>query len=688
MGAFSGVIDDPQKHVVMARDPCIYAASAVRLRERREAIGLSVPQVAQRLGVDVARYRSWEKLFGPLPQRQYGEALARVLNVEAGWFYSGEGEIPPPPTALDFELLAQRAVARRSLLRLTRTEVAQAMGVTIKTLSTWEESLPSTTREEKELLWENVLRVPRGWLRNRDMDAPAPSSSVTDPAINSDNVAGEILAVGAWLARASERSRSVRFEDLSDAEQRRATMFADRFGVSGSENAILQVIGNRFGLTRERVRQVVDVMASRAGGVSFVLPRLLELREAATAAAETSVVEFEAANRLLLGPSLSLLDVDGFARAILGFSVAKMTERSHWQAGNALQPMLAGNGGTGIAVAVRDTSRKMIRSCGAANVMFVTGMVSTELDAAVSVRDVRHALSAVEGMEWLTEDEGWYWFGMDTANNRVMEIARKVLSVAGCRIDIEDLQQAVCRSRRILYEDRTIPPAVEVPKHVLREIFVRVPWLSVIQHDDFVLTETVPVEESLNDSELAVAKTIRKHGGAVARQTLNKEFVLPGIFSVPNLQIILSNSPIIRPLGFGIYGLRGVAVSERAFSNAMSDVGHSSGLPSILDADGWHEFELSVTEFKLHRGLVDFPSRVVKAIPAGEYLAEGFLTGVFIVGGVPSAPNRVTKLVTLLRKAGVRSSDVLRVRIHPEMFRAEFSKRGNEFATTGITDPP
>ena len=684
--AFTGVIDDPQKRVVMARDPCIYAASAARLRERREAIGLSVPQVAQRLGVDVARYRTWEKLFGPLPQRQYGEALARVLNVEVGWFLSGEGETPPPPPALDFELLAQRAVARRRLLRLTRTEVAQAMGVTHKTLSTWEENLPSTTRGQKELLWEDVLQVPHGWLRNQDMDVPESSSLVTAPVIISDNVADEILAVGAWLTRASEKSRSVRFADLSDAERRRATMFADRYGVSGTENAILQVIGNRFGLTRERVRQVVDVMAARVDGVNFVLPRLLELREAATAAAETSVTEFEAANRQLLGPHLSLLDADGFAREILGFSVATMTERSHWHAGNGLQPMLAGTGGTGIAVAVRDASRRMIRSCGAANVMFVTGMVSTELDAAVSVRDVRHALSAVEHMEWLTEEEDWYWFGMDTANNRVMEIARKALSVAGHRLDIEDLQQAVCRSRRLLYEDRTSPPAIEVPKHVLREIFARVPWLSVVQHDDFVLTEPVSVEDTLNGSELAVAETIRRHGGAVARKTLNEEFVLTGVFSSPNLQIVLSSSPIIRPLGFGVYGLRGVAVSEKAFSEAMAGVGNQGGLPPILDSDGWYGFELSVTNFKLKQGLVDFPARIIKTIPAGEYSAEGFLTGKFLVGGVPSAPNRVTKLVTLLRKAGVRSTDVLRVRIHPEMFRAEFSNIGNEFATTGITD--
>lgn len=665
----------------MSRDPSGFISTAVRLRERREAVGLTPTQVAERLGVDKARYRYWEKVFGPLPQRQYGGALARILAVETDWLCSGVGDVSQP-LPRDYESLGQRAATRRRALKLSKAKAAEAIGVSNLTLSKWEESLPAKYRGEKERLWEDALQVPSGWLRDPEMTTPEPYSSRVSLDLTSvapASVADDILAVGVWLTRTSERSRTVRLEELSEAERRRAVMFADRYGVSGPDNAILQIIGNRFGLTRERVRQVVDVMTARARGVAFVLPRLLKLREVAASSASMSVSEFETTHRALLGPLLSLGDADGFAREILGFSVSAMTERSYWQTGNALQPMLGGEGGLGTAVAVRDASRRMIRSCGAAHVMFVTGMVSEALGTAASVRDVRQALAAIEGMEWLTEDEDWYWFGMDTAKNRVMEVARKALSVAGRRLDIEDLQQAVCRSRRLLYEDRTPPPAVEVPKHVLREIFARVPWLSVVQFDDFVLTESVPVEETLNGSELAVAETIRRHGGAVARQILNKEFVLSGIFSGPNLQIVLAGSPIIRPLGFGIYGLRGVPVSEKAFAAAMAGVGGGASPPSP-DTDGWHEFEITITDFKLRRGLVDFPSRVVRAIPAGEYRAEGLVKGNFVVGGVPSAPHRVTRFVPLLRKAGVRPADVLRVRIHSEMLRAEISRAAADVA--------
>lgn len=651
--------------------------AARRLRERRETVGLSAAQVAQRLGVDPARYRYWEKVFGPLPMRQYGEALGRILGVGIQWLAAGEGEAPAPDM-IDRDALGARAAMRRRAIKMGKARMAEAIGVSVMTLGKWEESLPASHKGSRENAWEDALQTPRGWLRDASLAEPETSSASHSPfniaTANPASVSDEIRAVGAWLARASERSRTARFEDLSELEQRRAFMFAERYGVSGSGNAILQAIGDRFGLTRERVRQVVDVMTARARGAAFDLPHLSRLKEAAAGSAEMPVADFETTHRQLLGPSLSLADADCFAREILGFPVASVTERSLWQAGNALQPMLAGSGGTGIAVAVRDASRKMIRSCGAAHVMFVTGLASAALNAAVSVQEVRKTLPAIEGMEWLTSDEDWYWFGMDTANNRVMDVARKVLAVSGRRIDIEELHQAVCRSRRVLYEDdKSSPPAIETPKHVLREILARVPWLSVVQFDDFVLAQPLEPREVLNSSELAVFETIVRNGGAVARQTLNKKFVLSGVFSGPNLQIILSNSPIIRPLGFGVYGLRGVNVSEKAFAEALALVGGANSHPYGLDAAGWCEFEIEMTEFKIQRGVIDFPAGVVKAIPAGEYLARGLASGTFRVGDAPSAPGRVTRLITLLRKAGIAPGDVLRVRVHPKTMQVEIS---------------
>jgi len=223
-------------------------------------------------------------------------------------------------------------------------------------------------------------------------------------------------------------------------------------------------------------------------------------------------------------------------------------------------------------VAVRASAMKMNRSCGAAHIMYVTGLTSEILGKPVSLSDVRSALLSIEGMQWLTEDEDWFWLGPDAANNRVLDAVRKVLAVASCRVDVEDLHRAVCRSRRSYYkrERRAHPPEIEVTQEVLREMLSRVPWLSVIQMNDFVLAEDVAIEDVLNSSELAVVMAIKEHGGAATRGLFNKRFVETGRFTTANLQLVLASSPVIQQIGYGIYGLMGSKLLDHACETAIA----------------------------------------------------------------------------------------------------------------------
>jgi len=328
-----------------------------------------------------------------------------------------------------------------------------------------------------------------------------------------------------------------------------------------------------------------------------------------------------------------------------------------------------------IVIAVRAASLKMIRSCGAAHILFVTGLVSDATGKAVALSDVRRALVAVEGMEWLTEGEDWYWLGPDTANNRALEAVRKVLAVASRKVDVEDIHQAVCRSRRAYYKSdaRVQPPEIEVSQEVLKEILSRVPWLSVIQMNDFLLSEEVAIEDVLNSSELAVVRVIEEYGGAAARQVFNKRFVDTGIFSVPNLQIVLSSSPVIRPLGYGIYGVRGKEFPQEAFTRAIAGATRFTS-PIEMTKDGWCKFKFSISEAGLQNGIADIPQRVLKLIPRGIYMTEGLASGTFSLGNIQSAPTRTSGLVGLLRKAGIQPGEPLLFSIHPESMRAMISR--------------
>ncbi|MBW8328137.1 MAG: helix-turn-helix domain-containing protein [Thiobacillus sp.] len=660
----------------MPRDKKKYLDAATRLKSLREAKGISVQELAEKLGVSTARYRTWEKIFGPLPQRQYGDAINRILSdfdTESRWPEADDS--PPSSGNLNFNELGNRAAKRRESLNFSKAYVAGKIGVSDPTLKSWETSLPERHRGDKEDAWEDVLYVPRGWLRHLSFSNPESHMKVfdfTDSEFNS--VADEIRAVGSWLSRQHAATRTWNFDVLSEQERRRAIMFADRYGVSGEDKTILQVIGDRFGLTRERVRQIIDGMTNRARGGQFNLPKLAQLKAAVSTAELCAVTEFQAAYRDLLG-GVSLADADRFAREILGFSVASISERAFGHANSSLQPMIIEPGTQEIVIAVRAASLRMIRSCGAAHILFVTGLVSEAIGKAVALASVRGVLFAIDGMEWLTQDEDWFWLGPDTANNRVLESVRKVLAAASRKVDVEDLHQAVCRSRRAYYKSdiRAQPPEIEVPQEVLREILLRVPWLSVIQMNDFILTEDVAVEDVLNSSELAIVRVIEEHGGAAARQVFNKRFVDTGMFSVPNLQIVLTSSPVIRQLGYGIYGVRGTELPQKAFSAAHASVTRFAS-PVDMKEDGWCEFTFSISEAGLRNNIADIPRGVLKVIPRGIYSAEGVATGTISLGTIPSAPNRTSGLVVLLRKADIQPGERLLFRIHPESMRAVISR--------------
>lgn len=556
----------------MQRDKTPYKDAAARLKARRLARGISVPVMAERLGVSLPRYRTWEKLFGPLPQRQYGAAIDRILEDDLPTESSppiDEQDLAPA----DYQALGARARARREQLGLSRPFVIgkmDVMDVRKLTLMTWEASLPRRHRGVIEDTWEDVLEVPRGWLRNPLLEPP-PIKRTALVEVGCQTVEDEIRAVAAWLSRPLPAKRTWHFDSLTEAEQRRATMFAERYGASAEDGTSLQAIGDRYSLTRERVRQVVEVMADRARGVQFDLVQLVRVKEAASTHVMWRATDFEEAHRNLLG-RVSLPDADRFAREILGFGIASLSDRMFVQNANPLCQVIIDPAIQELAVAVRAAAMKMNRSSGAAHIMYVTGLASEALGRAVSLSEVRVALTVIEGMQWLTPDEDWFWLGPDAANNRILDCVRKVLAVASRRVDVEALHQAVCRNRRPYYKTgkRSQPTEIEVTQEVLREILSRVPWLSVIQKNDFVLTEPVAIEDVLNGSELAVVRVIEEHRGAATWGEFNKRFVMAGVFTAINLNLVLSHSPVIRKLGHGIYGIRGREFPQAAFTEAVT----------------------------------------------------------------------------------------------------------------------
>ncbi|MCH8252949.1 MAG: sigma-70 family RNA polymerase sigma factor, partial [Planctomycetes bacterium] len=82
-------------------------------------------------------------------------------------------------------------------------------------------------------------------------------------------------ASGGVPASDKKRVREIIAEGMSELSEREREIVTDRFGLSGSGNTMtLEQLGQRFGVTRERIRQIERRALKRLG--EFLSPSLID----------------------------------------------------------------------------------------------------------------------------------------------------------------------------------------------------------------------------------------------------------------------------------------------------------------------------------------------------------------------------------------------------------------------------
>lgn len=657
---------------------------SARIVARRKQLGLKPIEIANRLGITNPRYRNWEKYFGRLPMLQYGEALCRILCVSEDWLNSGEGALndahvseiassrPVPPcktlSSQVRESLGRRMKQRRREIGLSSTQLAARVSVNVATIRNWESELPAKHLGEREDRIEDILCLPRGSLRNPDA-TPPPIERIATRIVLAEagcvTVADEIRAVGVWLAHSSPFRRTIYRDKLAEGYRRLADYFAERYGVVGEDLSILASIGSRYNLTRERIRQVQAKMSERAAWAQFITPAIDRLEKAIAAAVPITVKQFDNDHRDLLGEQLSVESAMRFAREILGRGIGKLADLPSGPVGSDFQNMLIdSNEDVSSARAIREAARKMIRSCGAAHILFVAGAASEIVGHGIAVNKVRKTVMSLRNFEWLVEDANWFWLGHELPN-RALSVVRKMLAVAGRKIDVDVLHSGVCRSRRVLYdEDRDTPYPIEVPWTVLREMLTRTPWLVTIQKNDFQLVEDIAPEDVLPSNELQIYTLIKEHDGILASNVLLNRLIKTGQMGSIGLQMALSRSAAFHQHEFGIHAITGYPFRHDALRRAQELVGGARTISATTDESGWVNFDQTLTQYQFVHLSFDLPTGIGRLFPPGEYKLQGALSGFVIFGKTPSAPTRVTRLASALKRAGCKPGDEIHFRVH------------------------
>jgi transcriptional regulator with XRE-family HTH domain len=561
--------------------------AAERLRQARMRLRLSVAEVAFKIGVAPHKYRFLEKKFGPAAEAAYLPALAAALMVDPEWLSHGSGQ-PPPPLPLPRQSLksgeriqfAARARSRRQERGLSSLALASLIGISESTLMKWESAL-RPVRQPAEAHWEAALGVPNGWLRNMTEGAPAIAEAPSTHAgiAPAATVAEEIRRISCWLITRGVERRTANDDDLDPSERRAVEVMALRYGLHGESKSTLQSIGTQFGLTRERVRQIIARNTERARHWPVATPCLDRLSDEIKKLLPSTVAELDQHLKDALGESLSVMGAERFARDVLGRSIACLTNTPANMA--APWEMVASSGDDAETIReVRAAAFGMIRSCGAAHIGFISSAAGQLLNRALSTMETVRCCRLIGKFEWLREQDGWFWFGPDR-ENRLLSITSKVLSVANRNVDVEEIYGALVRSRRSRYQtDRPRPYLVDPPPALIIEVLKRIPTIRQVQHDDFRLKNPVSPEDVLSDTELAIYRVLSQRGGIATRQTLYKELVDTGTLLATALQAPLESSPILMRLDHGLYALRGTELSPQSWAQSSANALAAGAVPT------------------------------------------------------------------------------------------------------------
>ena len=161
---------------------------ALRLRDRRRALGLTQVELAAAVGVAPPTYVHWEK--GRVPGTIAAgtvKALEAALQIPHGWLLSHDAPPLPDPVVISgdeppcraagsaalpmripvarCEQIGPHAAQLRKVLGLPAAEVARCCGVSSVTLSQWERgAFPKALTGQQLRAWERALLLAPGQL--------------------------------------------------------------------------------------------------------------------------------------------------------------------------------------------------------------------------------------------------------------------------------------------------------------------------------------------------------------------------------------------------------------------------------------------------------------------------------------------------------------------------------------------
>ena len=220
--------------------------------------------------------------------------------------------------------------------------------------------------------------------------------------------------------------------------------------------------------------------------------------------------------------------------------------------------------------AAQSVATGMVRGCGLAYLPRVTREVEKITGQCIGASGVSSALATIRNIEWLDDQQEWFWFVDETHKNRLVIAVRKIMAVARRPVDIEEIYGGIARMRgdRVRFVGPYPPPPWAV-----QALYSRLSLLKCRQSNHFLPAIEMSVGAELSASERMIYRHMERRGGLGSRRELKRMLVERGKCKYLTLQTTIATSPIIKQIDRGVFGLRGWPLSTAALKRTQAEVG-------------------------------------------------------------------------------------------------------------------
>lgn len=432
----------------------------------------------------------------------------------------------------------------------------------------------------------------------------------------------------------------------SSGDRRNCDIVSAYYGWNDGQRHTLAEIGQRFGMTRERTRQICSKLVKRSKASTFLAPVLDRTLAIIERKLPTPVASLEqeivSSGRTRVGLGLEqvrtaaeLLDRPvRFSTVTLDRGdLAVRTEQESFPA------------------AVSELAKKEAYYHGLATVSHLERTISRKSSGRVDRPIIVETLQMLDGFCWLDQRRSWFRLrsirrhGLPKAIEKVLAVAKQVTA--------SELRAAIGRNQRLW----RVPP----PEGVLLE-FCRQSNGLVVDDRRIEARPALDWRKVLKGVERKLVEVLTEHGPVLERTALEELCVRAGMNRF-SFHAFLASSPVITQHGHSVYGLLGSSVSPRAVRALLAKRRDQQAPTRVLDRHGETDDGKVWLRYRLSKAASTYAVVTVPAALKHRIVGKYRLTthDGQQVGTLAAKDGRAWGLGSFLRKCQARIGDCIEI---------------------------